>query len=236
MRLGRRGRGLGGDGAQLRGSVVRGGWDGRDSARELEEAEAARERDALRGSTMPARIGGPPRSRTPPRRGAQAPPALLRKEGVAAQRPSNARRSAGSARQGRVVHRDESSQKFYERTGPLVGSLGVMFAALVFVVLSVDEVQEMGKQCGSDPCRNGARCSDVVLPGTGGSSDEYAFKCVCRAGYDGTTCDQDIDECESGPCQNGGACVDDVDGKKTALFEPFIYKNDHFTKTGSGQT
>ena len=25
-------------------------------------------------------------------------------------------------------------------------------------------------------------------------------------------------------------------GKKTALFEPFIYKNQHFTKTGSGQT
>jgi hypothetical protein len=25
-------------------------------------------------------------------------------------------------------------------------------------------------------------------------------------------------------------------GEKTALFEPFIYKNDQFTKTGSGQT
>jgi N-acetylglucosamine-6-sulfatase len=25
-------------------------------------------------------------------------------------------------------------------------------------------------------------------------------------------------------------------GKKTALFAPFIYKNHHFTKTGSGQT
>ena len=25
-------------------------------------------------------------------------------------------------------------------------------------------------------------------------------------------------------------------GKKTALFEPFIYKNQHFTKTGSGQS
>ena len=24
--------------------------------------------------------------------------------------------------------------------------------------------------------------------------------------------------------------------QKTPLFEPFIYKNDHFTKTGSGQT
>jgi hypothetical protein len=25
-------------------------------------------------------------------------------------------------------------------------------------------------------------------------------------------------------------------GKKNVLFAPFIYKNDHFTKTGSGQT
>eukprot|EP01046_Picozoa_sp_COSAG06_P059774 COSAG06_NODE_12479_length_1375_cov_61.966079_2_plen_48_part_00 len=25
-------------------------------------------------------------------------------------------------------------------------------------------------------------------------------------------------------------------GKETRLFEPFIYKNAHFTKTGSGQT
>jgi hypothetical protein len=25
-------------------------------------------------------------------------------------------------------------------------------------------------------------------------------------------------------------------GKKTALFAPFIYKNQHFTKTGSGRT
>jgi hypothetical protein len=25
-------------------------------------------------------------------------------------------------------------------------------------------------------------------------------------------------------------------GKKNGLFEPFIYKNEHFTKTGSGQT
>ena len=25
-------------------------------------------------------------------------------------------------------------------------------------------------------------------------------------------------------------------GKKTVLLKPFLYKNDHFTKTGSGQT
>jgi hypothetical protein len=36
----------------------------------------------------------------------------------------------------------------------------------------------------------------------------------------------------------GAICTDVIrcSGKKTALFEPFIYKNQHFTKTGSGQT
>jgi hypothetical protein len=29
-----------------------------------------------------------------------------------------------------------------------------------------------------------------------------------------------------------GGCI----GAKTPLFAPFIYKNDHFAKTGSGQT
>ena len=32
------------------------------------------------------------------------------------------------------------------------------------------------------------------------------------------------------------AMSDDLTGEKTALFAPFIYKNDHFSKTGSGQT
>ena len=33
-----------------------------------------------------------------------------------------------------------------------------------------------------------------------------------------------------------GYWTDDGLGEKNVLFEPFIYKNDHFTKTGSGQT
>jgi hypothetical protein len=31
-------------------------------------------------------------------------------------------------------------------------------------------------------------------------------------------------------------CLNSTGGKKTALFAPFIYKNQHFTKTGSGRT
>ena len=107
---------------------------------------------------------------------------------------------------GKVLHHDDRAPKFYERTWLLMGSLTVMFAALVFVMLSVEEVKEMGKQCGSEPCKNGARCTDVVLGTDAEGTKEYAFKCVCLAGFDGTACDNDIDECGSSPCQNGGAC------------------------------
>jgi hypothetical protein len=43
----------------------------------------------------------------------------------------------------------------------------------------------------------------------------------------------------TGPCvrRHGDRLAASADaGKKTALFEPFIYKKDHFTKTGSGRT
>jgi|EP01046_Picozoa_sp_COSAG06_P048832 hypothetical protein len=35
---------------------------------------------------------------------------------------------------------------------------------------------------------------------------------------------------------SAGDFVCEYAGKETRLFEPFLYKNDHFTKTGSGQT
>ena len=37
---------------------------------------------------------------------------------------------------------------------------------------------------------------------------------VSQLGYDGVTCDHDIDECFSAPCENGGSCVN-----KEALFQ-----------------
>ena len=35
---------------------------------------------------------------------------------------------------------------------------------------------------------------------------------------------------------SGGQLQGTLPGEKNVLFAPFIYKNDHFTKTGSGQT
>lgn len=206
---------LGGD-EQLRLSAIRGGgWDGRDHERE--RAEAAREKDALRGSTMPPRVDGPPRSATPPRRrGGKEPPALP-SQGDQVARRSQTRLDhesdtaalvtrVGAEASGTVVRRDESATKCYEKGGHVKGLLAVMFVALGCFMLSVDEVAEMGGQCDNEPCKNGAACSEVVI-----SADEsYAFKCICLPGFDGTVCDQDIDECESDPCQNGGACTESI--------------------------
>ena len=36
------------------------------------------------------------------------------------------------------------------------------------------------------------------------------YVCICDAGYDGTLCDNNIDDCSPNPCLNGGSCTDGV--------------------------
>ncbi|CAH8837423.1 unnamed protein product [Trichobilharzia szidati] len=47
-------------------------------------------------------------------------------------------------------------------------------------------------------CKNGATCVDL------GNS----FNCICRPGFDGQYCENDINECNSMPCYNNGTCRD----------------------------
>ena len=44
------------------------------------------------------------------------------------------------------------------------------------------------------------------------SDDPFSFQCVCAAGYNGSTCQQDIDECLEAVCPEDSTCVDQVDG------------------------
>ncbi|PWA29810.1 hypothetical protein CCH79_00007720, partial [Gambusia affinis] len=53
--------------------------------------------------------------------------------------------------------------------------------------------------CDSDPCENGGTC-------VGGEP----FTCICKDGWEGPTCSQNIDDCNPHPCYNGGICVDGV--------------------------
>jgi len=52
-------------------------------------------------------------------------------------------------------------------------------------------------ECASDPCLNGATCSDGM----------NEFVCHCTPEYTGSTCDTEVDECSSSPCENGN-CID----------------------------
>jgi len=56
-------------------------------------------------------------------------------------------------------------------------------------------------ECASEPCQNNAECSSL----SGGG-----YTCLCADGFEGPTCERDIDECEAGSndvCLNGGLCV-----------------------------
>jgi hypothetical protein len=56
-------------------------------------------------------------------------------------------------------------------------------------------------------CANGGECTyDWDGPQFPGIS------CTCAAGYEGATCETDIDECKPAPCLNGGECTDAVNG------------------------
>ena len=72
----------------------------------------------------------------------------------------------------------------------------------------------------SSPCHNGGECTSYVqtlgttttldtLPVIFVSVDyDWRFKCVCKPGYIGETCEISEKGCNSKPCQNGATCVD----------------------------
>lgn len=48
-------------------------------------------------------------------------------------------------------------------------------------------------ECMSQPCENGARCTDLIND----------FRCDCPRGFFGKRCSSDVDECASNPCVHG---------------------------------
>jgi len=48
----------------------------------------------------------------------------------------------------------------------------------------------------SKPCQNGATCVN----------NNGDYNCLCKPGFQGRNCEQDIDECITKPCLNGGTC------------------------------
>lgn len=56
-------------------------------------------------------------------------------------------------------------------------------------------------ECLSQPCANGAICTDLV----------NGYRCVCPPGFTGATCADNVDDCSSNPCENGARCHDHLD-------------------------
>ena len=54
----------------------------------------------------------------------------------------------------------------------------------------------------STPCSGQGRCIDI---------SEVEYRCICTPGYNGTDCEQNIDDCHSNPCFHGN-CTDKVNG------------------------
>ena len=50
------------------------------------------------------------------------------------------------------------------------------------------------------PCQNGGTCTDGI----------GMYTCDCEDSYNGTDCENNINECYSNPCQNGGTCMDGI--------------------------
>lgn len=54
--------------------------------------------------------------------------------------------------------------------------------------------------CRSNPCLNGGTCVNT---------GDY-YQCICKDGFEGSNCQDDVNDCIPQPCQNGGKCIDGV--------------------------
>ncbi|BFZ09038.1 hypothetical protein BsWGS_12076 [Bradybaena similaris] len=89
-----------------------------------------------------------------------------------------------------------------------------------FLLCHGKATEDAKSACDSAPCQNGAQCIDVTYPG-----GPLAFKCSCKEGYEGLTCQKRIDLCADEPCQNGGVCSQRGEHYHCACPESYHGKN-----------
>ncbi|XP_035671879.1 fibropellin-1-like [Branchiostoma floridae] len=78
-------------------------------------------------------------------------------------------------------------------------------------------ISSAAKPCEPNVCQNGGNCTSCF----NGSS---TF-CDCPDGFEGRTCEINIDECASNPCQNGGTCDDGINSYICRCLNGFLGVN-----------
>ncbi|XP_076085379.1 uncharacterized protein LOC143056181 [Mytilus galloprovincialis] len=69
--------------------------------------------------------------------------------------------------------------------------------------------------CVSKPCQNGGSCQ----------TSTSGFKCICAAGYAGSSCQNVVDHCKPDPCLHSGWCVSTTNGYTCQCTSRYTGKN-----------
>ena len=78
---------------------------------------------------------------------------------------------------------------------------GIIIWTLVFLFPGLYCTQDVDECSQSpSPCKNGGTCRN----------QDGGYMCICVNGWDGPTCEINIDDCQDRPCYNGGTCHDRV--------------------------
>ncbi|XP_072519216.1 milk fat globule EGF and factor V/VIII domain containing b isoform X1 [Salminus brasiliensis] len=77
--------------------------------------------------------------------------------------------------------------------------------------------------CHPNPCKNDGICEEVDGQRRGDVFSAYV--CRCQKGFEGTNCQNNVNDCAGQPCQNGGQCRD-LDGDFTCkCSSPYVGKH-----------
>jgi hypothetical protein len=81
-----------------------------------------------------------------------------------------------------------------------------------------DSCQTDTRACSSSPCKNGANCSEIIIP-----NQPNSYNCSCSSSlFYGTNCEFKIDVCKGYDCSSHGTCYDNFSSPACNCFENYF--------------